>query len=102
MKRRRPYRIDYAPDAVEHLEALTRHQASTVLDTVQRQLAWEPTVPTRNRGPMRPNPPAGYRLRIGDLRVLYDVDEGEHVVRVRAVGVKVHNRLSIGGQEFDL
>jgi hypothetical protein len=38
-------------------------------------------------------------LRIGDLRVYYDVeDDPEPVVRVRAVGIKDHNALRIGGE----
>jgi mRNA-degrading endonuclease RelE of RelBE toxin-antitoxin system len=51
-----PYRIEYSPDAETHLRALTARQRSIVLDGVDEQLAYEPTVETKNRKPMRPNP----------------------------------------------
>lgn len=52
---------------------------------------------------MRPNPLAPWELRVGDLRVYYDIAEHpEKVVTVLAVGVKEGHRLVIGGQEFQL
>ncbi len=100
---RLPYRIEYDPEADEHLAALTARDAATVLDTVLRQLAHQPAVTTRNRRRMRQNPVAPRELRIGRLRVYYDVQEApEKVVTVRAVGVKQRNRVRIGGKEIDL
>ncbi len=52
---------------------------------------------------MRPNPVAPWELRIGDLRVYYDVEEEpETVVLIRAVGLKERNRVHIGGEAIDL
>lgn len=51
---------------------LTVRQQRIVLDAVDRQLAHQPAVETRNRKPMRPNPLAPWELRIGNLRV-YDM-----------------------------
>ncbi len=52
---------------------------------------------------MRPNPIAPWELRIGDLRVYYDVeDTPEPKVRIRAVGVKERNRVLIGNEEIEL
>ena len=42
------------------------------------------------------------RLRIENLRVYYDVDEPESVVRVLAVGVKERNRVRIGKDVMEL
>jgi mRNA-degrading endonuclease RelE of RelBE toxin-antitoxin system len=98
-----PYRNEYSPDAEDHLRLLTARQQSIVLDTVDEQLAHEPLLETRNRKPMRPNPLAPWELRIGDLRVYYDVsDEAEPVVFVRAVGVKRRNQVRIGKEAIDL
>jgi mRNA-degrading endonuclease RelE of RelBE toxin-antitoxin system len=92
-----PYRIEYSPDAEDHLLALTVRQQRIVLDAVDRQLTHQPAVETKNRKPMRPNPVAPWELRIGDLRVYYDVEtETEPVVRIRAVGIKLRNRVRIG------
>ncbi|TWT43780.1 hypothetical protein RAS1_01790 [Phycisphaerae bacterium RAS1] len=97
------YAIEYSPDAVEHLDAMSARDQRRVLDSVERQLSHEPRVETRNRKPMRPNPLAPWELRIGDLRVYYDVmDAPEAVVQVLAVGIMRRNRIWIGGVEFEL
>jgi hypothetical protein len=56
-----------------------------------RQVAHQPTLETRHRKPMRPNPIAQYRLRVGELRV----------VVVKAVGIKLR-RVYVGGKEVQL
>ncbi|RPJ36059.1 MAG: addiction module toxin RelE [Planctomycetaceae bacterium] len=73
------------------------------MDTVDEQLTHQPTVETRHRKPMRPNPVAPWELRIGDLRVYYDVEEApEKMVLIRAVGLKERNRVHIGGEVINL
>ena len=70
---------------------------------MDRQLAYQPLVETRNRKPMRPNPVAPWELRIGHLRVYYDVSEmPERIVFIRAVGIKYRNRVMIGDEEIEL
>ena len=97
------YRIEYSTAAEEHLWALTARQRSIVFDRVDEQLAHQPTVETRNRKPMRPNPIAPWELRIDELRVYYDVDEEpEKLVTVLAVGIKDRHRVLIGGKEMEL
>ena len=97
------YRIEYSPDAEEHLRTLTARQQAIVLDAVDKQLISQPIVETKNRKPMRPNPLAPWELRIGNLRVYYDVEEEpKPIVYVRAVGVKQRNRLRIGKEVIEL
>ena len=97
------YSIEYSPAAQEHLRSLTARQRSIVLDTADQQLAHEPATETRNRKPMRPNPLAPWELRIDDLRVYYDVqDEPEPKALIRAVGIKEHNVVRIGGEVVEL
>ena len=87
----------------EHLEALTTRERSTALNAIERQLAHEPLNETRNRKPLRPNPIAPWELRIGKIRVFYEVATGEHaVVRILAVGKKDRNIVQIAGQEIKL
>ena len=98
-----PYRIEYSPDAEDHLRNLTTRQQALVLDMVDKQLIHQPIVETRNRKPMRSNPLAPWELRIGNLRVYYDVEEDpEPVVFIRAVGVKERNRVRIGKEVIEL
>jgi len=76
---------------------LTARQQRIVVDTVDRQLLNEPRTETRNRKPMRPNPIAPWELRIGSLRVYYEVDEDPTPkVVILAVGVKQRNQVRIG------
>ncbi len=97
------YHIEYSPAAEDHLRALTARQRAIVFDVVDKQLAHQPGVETRNRKPMRPNPMAPWELRVGDLRVYYDVvEEPDKVVTVVAVGVKDRSRVLIGGKEIEL
>ena len=97
------YRIEYSPEAEDHFRALSARQQRIVLDTVNRQLAFQPMMETRRRKPMRPNPVAPWELRIGDLRVYYDVEEEpQAVVYVRAVGIKQRNRVRIGKEVIEL
>lgn len=97
------YRVDYSPDTEEHFRVLTARQRTIILDAVDEQLAHQPTVETKNRKPMRPNPLAPWELRIGNLRVYYDVEQDpEPLVYIRAVGVKERNRVRIGNEVFDL
>ena len=85
------------------MRSLTTQQQAIVLDTVDEQLMYQPTVETKNRKPMRPNPLAPWELRIGDLRVYYDVEEEpEAVVYINAIGVKERNQVRIAGEVYDL
>ncbi len=98
-----PYRIEYAPEAIEHLQTLTARQQVMVLEAVEKQLSYQPTAETRNRKPMRPNPVAPWELRVGNLRIFYDVkDKPRRVVQILAVGVKAGNRVKIGKEGIEL
>jgi mRNA-degrading endonuclease RelE of RelBE toxin-antitoxin system len=95
-----PYAIEYLPDAIEHLEALDANQRAVLFDGVREQLTHQPTVRTRNRKRMRPNPLAPWELRVGPLRAFFDVqDEPPPTVLIVAVGIKEGNRVRIGGKE---
>jgi hypothetical protein len=73
------------------------------LDAVEARLSHEPAIETRNRKPIRPNPLAPWELRIGNLRVYYDVEEQpEAAVYIHAVGIKYRNRVRIGGEVIEL
>lgn len=85
------------------MRALTTRQKIIVLDTVDRQLQYQPTVKTKNRKPLRPNSLAPWELRIGNLRVFYSVEETpERLVYIQAIGVKRRHKLWIGKQVIKL
>jgi len=97
-----PYRIDYSPEAIEHLGLLTARQRQIVLHAIDEQLTHQPTTRTRNRKPLRPNATASWELRVGNLRVYYDTIEEGSTINVRAIGVKMRNKVLIGGKEIVL
>lgn len=103
MGSRRRYEIELTREADKHLAVLGATERKSVLDSLAPRLAHEPTVETRNRKQLRPNPVAPWEPRIGRLRVYFDVeDEPRRVVRILAVGVKVRNRGRIGAEEVEL
>jgi len=98
-----PYEIKFAADVRQHLEALTARERSTALEVIEQQLLHEPLVETRKRKPLRPNPVAPWELRIGSLRVFYEVVPGiPGEVRIVAVGKKERNVVRIAGKEIEL
>jgi mRNA-degrading endonuclease RelE of RelBE toxin-antitoxin system len=98
-----PHRIEYSPECEDHLRALTARDRVIAIDAVEEQLTHQPTVETRQRKLLRPNPLAPWELRVGNLGIFYDVEEEPgHVVRILAVGIKEHNILLIAGEEFRL
>ncbi len=88
------YTIEFARSVKAQLSSLTARQRATVLGSVERQLVDEPLAETPNRKPLRPNPVAPWELRVGDLRVFYEVaTEEPATVRILAIGLKRGSRL---------
>ena len=84
------------------MERLTARDRATVVSAIE-QPVHESTVATRKRKPLRPNPIAPWVLRVSHLRVDYEVKgDPDPAVTVRAIGIKVRERVTIGGVEVDL
>ncbi len=70
------YDIVLAPQAVEELKRLSARHGATVRDAMERHLRHQPRKTSKSRvkrlrGITRPQ----YRLRVGEIRVFYDVVE---------------------------
>ena len=68
--------IVLAPEAARQLRALRAHLRGEVVDAIELHLRHEPAKGSRSRikrlrGLSRPR----YRLRVGEVRVFYDVEE---------------------------
>jgi len=95
------YEIEFDEGVSRHLRALTARERALVLVAIERQLVYEPLTRTRNRKPLRPNAIAAWELRVGDLRVFYEVIRADgDVVRILAVGRKRRNVVIIAGKEY--
>lgn len=91
--------LRFAREVYWHLRSLSARDQALVLQTIQKQLTNQPDVQTRNRKRMLPNPIAPWELRIGRLRVFYDIlIEPEAMVEILAVGVKERDQLCIDGK----
>ena len=93
------YSIAISHNAGRQLRALKAYQRGILLRQHSIQLSYQPTVETRNRKRMRPNPIAPWELRVGPLRVFYTVEEPSRRVRILAIGIKYHNRVIIEKEE---
>ena len=68
------YEVTFAPEAADDLRRLVAHYRAEVKDAIERHLRHEPMKTSRSRikrlrGLSRPQ----YRLRVGEIRVFYDV-----------------------------
>jgi mRNA-degrading endonuclease RelE of RelBE toxin-antitoxin system len=94
------YSIIITPEAKAQLLDLPAREQRVISDGVAARLRDQLTSPSRAIKQLRPNPLADYELRLGDLRVLYKVDEESSEVVIVIVGCKVGNALIVAGEEF--
>ena len=95
------YLLIFADAARDHLRDMTARQRSLILATIHEQLTHQPAVETKNRKLLRPNPIAPWELRIGTIRVFYEIRLESEEVWIEAIGIKVRDRVRIGGQEVE-
>jgi mRNA-degrading endonuclease RelE of RelBE toxin-antitoxin system len=89
-----PYILEIDELAENDLGAIRPFDRKRIIEAIEAQLPYEPTVPTRNRKMLSVQEagfeffPPLWELRIGDYRAFYDVDEVLKRVAVRAVRFK--------------
>ncbi len=105
MPPRSVFDLVFAPETLEHLDAIERKHHTIIRKAIHEQLAFTPDRPTRNRKPLDQPAPFGatWELRFGPnnrFRVFYVFDLQEKKVWILAIGIKEGSRLSIGGEEY--
>ena len=95
------HEIRFVESAKRQLRAFNGRERTLIVASVEDELSYDPLVETRNRKELRPNLIAPWELRIGNLRVFYEVAEPE-VVTILAIGEKRGSTLYIGGEEIQL
>lgn len=106
MVRRAQFTLTFAPQALDHIDAIERRHHRLIEKTIDAQLAFTPDEETRNRKPLERRGPfeSTWELRFGPnnrFRVFYEVDGNERVVWILAIGIKEGHQLFIGGEEFE-
>ena len=95
-----PFEIDLTEGAQADLRWFVAYAQRIIVDGIEVHLRYQPTAGSRKIVSMQPNSVAGWELRLGDYRILYDVDEPARVVTVQIIGEKRGNRLVVQGREF--
>lgn len=96
------FEIEFTPEAEQDLKWFRKNAQNVILDGIEAQLRYEPTVETRNRKQLRPNQTAEWELRVGKFRVFYDVDDQMHIVSIEAIGLKIGSNVFFRGKEREL
>ena len=93
--------IRFARNADSDLDYYQAREQRIILDAIEKFLRSDADVQSKRRKRLRPNPLAPWELRIGDYRAFYEIAAND-VVRVLAVGHKVHNELYIRRRRAEL
>ena len=96
------YHIEFTDEALADLKWFKKHEQNEIIDGIEVNLRYEPTVETRNRSRLRPNQTAEWKLRLGNFRVYYDVDTVVRIVSIEAIGLKIGNLVLFRGKAEDL
>ena len=94
------YQVEYSPAAVRHLRSLRAADRAWVIDAVDSRLVHEPEAASRNRKKLRENPIADWALRVGHLRIYYEVKDES--VLIIAIGVKNRETVYVEGEPFEI
>ncbi|TAN55964.1 MAG: type II toxin-antitoxin system RelE/ParE family toxin [Rhodospirillales bacterium] len=77
------WRIEYSSEAIIALRRIPANTSRTIRGKIER-LANDPFAPNNNVKALKGRP--GFRLRIGDWRVIYELHGSVLVVEVLAIG----------------
>ena len=94
------FRITVTEEADSQLKALPVRQQRIIESAVAARLRYQPMLLSNAIKRLRTNPLVEFELRVGDLRVLYNVELEAREVVLLVVGRKVGNKLIVGGEEF--
>jgi mRNA-degrading endonuclease RelE of RelBE toxin-antitoxin system len=95
------FAIRFVPSADTDLGFYRTREQKIVLDAIVKFLEVDADVASNRRKALRANPLAPWELRVGNLRVFYEIKKGA-LVRVLAIGHKVHNVLFIKGERVEI
>ena len=83
------FNIRFTQRATEDLQEFSRAEQKWILGQLEQQLAWNAADESRDRRRLRPRELAEWTIRLGAVRVFYDVDVVNQTVKIEAVGKKM-------------
>lgn len=107
MSPRQPFELIFDPEVRLHLKKIERRYHPLIQQNIEQFLSYEPDVETRNRKPLlRPSIlETAWELRFGpdnQFRVFYKFNTEVRQVYILAIGLKIREKLFIGGKEIKL
>jgi mRNA-degrading endonuclease RelE of RelBE toxin-antitoxin system len=96
------FEVEFTPEAIDDMRRLRKRERRAVFQGIEGQFRHEPLHETRNRRRLRPNQLAEWELRLGRLRVFFDIDQARRLIKIEAVGYKKGSRLFVHGEEYQL
>ncbi len=80
------YRVQYLPEVIKDLKSLDKARANRVLDVIEKKII--NGEPRKAGKPLRGELAGCYKIRIGDMRIVYRVIDGEITVLMIAAGMR--------------
>ena len=80
--------IKFTQHAIEDLQAFPKSEQQWIVTTLESALTSDATLESEHRRRLHPNGPAEWEIRLGQIRVFYDVDVPTATVKIEAVGKK--------------
>jgi addiction module RelE/StbE family toxin len=93
--------IHFVPSADGDLEYYEVREQRIILDAIEKFLETDADIESKRRKRLQSDQKGPWELKVGDYRVFYKIVE-EKMVRVVAVGHKVHNDLYIRGKKVEI
>ena len=78
--------IKFTNCAVEDLGVFPKSEQKWIVNALESQLKTGATQETGDRKRLQPTGAAGWEIRLGDVRVFYNVDTVNEMVRIEAIG----------------
>lgn len=79
------YELEYSLDAIKSLKRMPRNVSLLIRQKIE-SVADDPRAPNNNVRALKGR--SGFRLRVGDWRVIYEIDTARRTIRVLAVAAR--------------
>jgi mRNA-degrading endonuclease RelE of RelBE toxin-antitoxin system len=80
--------IKFTQYAIEDLQVFPKAEQQWIVSHLESQLSVDAVLETEDRRRLHPNGPVEWEIRLGKVRVFYDVDLQSGTVKIEAVGKK--------------
>jgi mRNA interferase RelE/StbE len=80
------YLVQYPPEVIKDLKSLDKARANRVLDVIEKKII--NGEPEKNGKPLRGELAGCYKIRIGDMRIVYRIIDGKAIVIMIAAGMR--------------